>query len=82
MTAFGIFFMIRFCPTPSFDPVMMVAEHWLVVLSAMGLGALLGRCPHDAIVHHAGVDPCALHRRADHVAAHGRRLGVVETAAK
>lgn len=42
MCVFGIFCIVHFCPTSSFDPVTMIADHWLVVFSALILSALLG----------------------------------------
>jgi hypothetical protein len=42
MCVFGIFCMVHFCPTSSFNPVSMIADHRLVVISALSLSALLG----------------------------------------
>ena len=42
MCIFGIFCMVHFCPTPSFEPARIVADHWPVVLSALSLSALSG----------------------------------------
>jgi len=41
MCVFGIFGIVHFCPTPSFDPLVMIADHWLVVFGALGVSALL-----------------------------------------
>ncbi|WP_319522989.1 hypothetical protein [uncultured Desulfosarcina sp.] len=41
MCAFGIFYIVHFCPTSSFDPVAMIVDHWLVVFSTLSLSALL-----------------------------------------
>ncbi|BBO77232.1 hypothetical protein DSCW_46490 [Desulfosarcina widdelii] len=42
MCAFGIFCFVHFCPTSPFNPATMIADHWLVVFSALILSALLG----------------------------------------
>jgi hypothetical protein len=42
MCAFGIVCIVHFCPTSTFNPVAMIADHWLVVFCASSLSALLG----------------------------------------
>jgi len=42
MCAFGVFCIVHFCPTPSFDPIILITDHWLLAFSALSLSLLLG----------------------------------------
>ncbi len=42
MCAFGVFCIAHFSPTSYFNPLTMIADHWLVVFSGLTLSALSG----------------------------------------